>query len=166
MSQVRPWAFAAGAGPLPWAWAVAWIGLPAGAVCAAVAARLLWVQAPGMDAICELEPARAACVGRARVLQALLPHRVSSASLGLCTGAGLLWWMALAFGGARSSSLLRIALALALGGAVVAALGLVLYDADRSAWAVLLSGLCGLRIAQTMAFSAHHGPTGPDEGRR
>ena len=53
-----------------------------------------------------------------------------------------------------------------LGGAVVAALGLVLYDADRSAWAALLSGLCGLRIAQTMAFSAHHGPTGPDEGRR
>ncbi|MFM7971583.1 MAG: hypothetical protein ACKPCJ_04835 [Betaproteobacteria bacterium] len=71
MSPVRRRTFGAGAGPLPWpwAWAVAWIGLPAGAVVAAVAARLLWVQAPGMEALCELEPARAACVGRNLVIR-------------------------------------------------------------------------------------------------
>ena len=166
MSQVRRRTFGAGAGPLPWpwAWAVAWIGLPAGAVGAAVAARLLWVQAPGMEALCELEPARAACVGRNLVIQAFLHHRLSSASLGLCAGAGCLWLMAQVYGVARCAGLLRIALALALGGVVAAALGLVLYDADRSAWAMLLSGLCGLRMVQTMTFSAHQGPTRPDEG--
>jgi hypothetical protein len=148
-----------------WAWAMAWMGLPAGALGAAVAARLLWVQAPGMEAWCDLEPAQAACVGRAWVIQAFLHHRLSSTSLGLGVSAWILWWLAPACGAARFPGVLRVAQALALGGVVVAALGLVWYDVDRSAWAVLLSGLCGLRAARSRVASARQGPSGPGGAR-
>ena len=103
-----------------WALAALW---PLGWAAAAYAARLLWVEAQGLAVACQVQGSDWPCPARQAVIEAFLNHRLSTIAGALA----VLAWLA-------PRVLQRPAGWAGLG---VAACGLVLYDADRSALAAL-----------------------------
>jgi hypothetical protein len=136
-----------------------WIG-PCVALAGALWARHHVVQASGMADACEREPLSDLCLWRGWVIQAFTDHRLSSAALmlGACG-----WCLVLGSRLARRSSPILLpdrlhwaqqgATAAAWLGLCVAVCGLVLYDAERSAFAALACALCAVQARHgRMAF--------------
>ena len=128
-----------------------WWWAPATALILSLVARHALVQAPGMAAQCEAHPMLQPCVWRSGVIQAFVDHRLSTTALALALGAWGLWCVARLSGGLHPAWVLRAAALLASLGLAVAICGLVLYDADRSAWAALLCGVCGVKLRAQQA---------------
>jgi len=123
--------------------------------------RHQWVQAPGLGLWCESHPLESPCPWRELVIQAFVDHRLSSVGLTL---AALCWgllgaWRLLSKrataahptpGAGWAATGAAIAAAAWLG-LVVSCLGLVLYDAERSAMAALLCALAAVQLPRLPA---------------
>ena len=124
------------------------LGLGLGWLVAAIACMLAaawlrhhWVQASGMGPFCESSPGSWPCPWREWVIQAFIHHRLSSTGAFLLAVAWVMGW-----GRGRAMTIAVAVCGLAL---CVSAMGLVLYDPDRSAAVIigaLLLGLYQLRI--------------------
>ena len=137
-----------------------WCG-PAAALGLAYWARHQWVQAEGMGVRCELAPLQWPCPARDLVIQAFIDHRLSTTATGLTV---LAWGALVTVRWCQSHAALAIALLLkgaakwvSWAGLLVSVVGLVLYDADRSALTALL---CALAAVQLRAFEARSFPPG------
>lgn len=133
---------------------IAWC-MPAAALGVAYWVRHQWVQAQDMGIRCEAVPSEWPCPARDLVIQAFIDHRLSTAA-GLL--ALLAWGLVLVqrWGrqSARSTAPRGAAVWAAWAGLTISALGLVLYDADRSAFTGLL---CAMATIELRALKARPG---------
>lgn len=132
---------------------IAWC-IPAAALGMAYWMRHQWVQAQGMGIRCEAEPSQWPCPARDLVIQAFIDHRLSTVA-GLL--AVLAWGLVLARRGGRQSARPtaphRAAEWAAWAGLTISAVGLVLYDADRSAFTGLLCAMATIELRALEAKS-------------
>lgn len=130
-----------------------WLGVSCAATAAAWWARHAWVQAPGMGPWCEQVPDAWPCPARLAVIQAFLHHRLSWGAWVMAGVAAGLQALARAHASAHRDSLTTATALHRLGDAALllglcwACSGLVLYDTDRSAAAVLVLALLALKSA-------------------
>lgn len=116
--------------------------------------RVAWVEAQGMAARCALAPAEPPCGARQMVIELFQHHRLSLSALGLAVLAGCLCAVAgwrervdADPSAATVAALWRLAWWAAGGALCIGAWGLVLYDADASAWAVVAGAWAAARAS-------------------